>query len=331
MTDGFRPVEPARLAQMIGTSVPAADFLLLFGVRVRNHDNVARISANLAEAEVATIPSFTTCAGGAEIHLIKAGSVPAAEQPDSDELPPAALPHRALQVGDLPSARAGLESVPSGTVLATATLLMRAKNYSQLPIIDGTSTLCGVLTWSSIALSLETGRRQPTLASAMVTESIPVAEVHQQLLAHLPSITASGYLLVRANDGTFCGIVTAADVSARFEGMARPFFLIGDIEVRLRRCLAVLDQAAIVDVQQKNRKTGRIVDLTFGEYQRLIDNEINWKRIGWTGVPRDQFAQRLDKVRRIRNEIAHFRPEPLTDASLRTLEEFAGLLRQYVP
>ena len=330
MTDGFHPVEPAHLVKLIGTSLPASEFLLLFGVRVRNHDNVARISANLAEAEVTTVPSFTTCAGGAELHLIKAGFAPAAGQADDDELPPAALPHRALRVGDLPSARAGLVSVSSGTDLATVTLLMRTKNYSQIPIIDGTSALCGVLTWSSIALRLETGQ-QPTLASAMVTDSIPVAEVHQQLLVHLPSITTCGYLLVRANDGTFCGIVTAADVSARFEGMARPFFLIGDIEARLRKCLAVLDQAAIAAVQHKNGKTGQIVDLTFGQYQRLIDNEANWKQVGWTGVPRDQFTHRLDKVRRIRNEIAHFRPEPLTEADMCTLEEFAGLLKQYVP
>lgn len=327
MTNEFQTVEPALLAKMVGRSVPAVDFLALFGVRVRNHDNVARISAILAEVEVDTVPSFTTCAGGAEIHIIKAKPVPAAEL-DDDELPTTALPHRTLQVGDLPSARDGLESVSSGTHLGTATLLMRVKNYSQMPVIDGTSDLRGVLTWSSIALGLETGK-QPTLGSAMVADSIPVAEVHQQLLAHLPAITTHGYLLVRANNGTFCGIITSADVSGHFEIMARPFFLVGDVEARLRRCLAVLDQSAIAAVQRK--KTGQIVDLTFSEYKLLIDNEINWKRIGWTGVPRDQFVHRLDKVRRIRNEIAHFRPEPLTEANLATLEEFAGLLKQYVP
>ncbi len=207
MTLGFRSVDPARLAEMVGRSVQAAEFLALFGVRVRNHDNVARISAILAEAGVATVPSFTTCAGSAEIHVIKADLPVTGADESEDELPPTVLPHSALQVGDLPCARVGLESVPASADLATATLLMRAKNYSQLPVINGTSELCGVLTWSSIALSLETGR-QRTLRSAMVTDSIPVAEVHQQLLAHLPSIVTRGYLLVRANDGQFCGIIT---------------------------------------------------------------------------------------------------------------------------
>jgi CBS domain-containing protein len=327
VTDGFQAVEPAALVKMVGKTIPTGEFLTMFGVRVRNHDNVARISACLAEAEVGTIPSFTTCAGTAELHLVKAKPTAVSTEQDEDELSPTAMPHRALQVGDLPSARNGVESVSPDTDLAAATMLMRVKNYSQLPVINGTADLRGVLTWSSIAVNLETGK-QPTLSSAMVKNPVS-AEVHHQLLAHLPTITEHGYLLVRANDGKFCGIITSGDVSGHFETMARPFFLVGDIEARLRKCLAVLDEENVRAVQKW--KTGKIADLTFGEYKRLIDNEANWKRIGWTGVPRDQFVHRLDKVRVIRNEIAHFRPQPLTRASLTTLAEFAGLLRQYVP
>lgn len=331
MSDGFRTVEPAVLTKMVGNTISAAEFLSLFGVRVRNHDNVARISACLAEAEVSTIPSFTTCAGTSALHLVKAKPTAVAtedeEDEHEDELSASAMPHRALQIGDLPSARNGVESVSSDTDLAAATMLMRVRNYSQLPVINGTADLRGVLTWSSIAVNLETGK-QPTLTRAMAPDPVS-AEVNHQLLAHLPTITKHGYVLVRASDGKFCGIVTSADVSDHFETMARPFFLVGDIEARLRKCLAVLDEEAVKAVQK--RKTGKIVDLTFGEYKYLIDNEANWKRIGWTGVPRDQLVHRLDRVRMIRNEIAHFRPQPLSTSSLATLEEFAGLLKQYVP
>ncbi|ARP68897.1 hypothetical protein LK07_02905 [Streptomyces pluripotens] len=38
------------------------------------------------------------------------------------------------------------------------------------------------------------------------------------------------------DDGCFSGIVTAADVTERFEGAARPFFIVGDFESR--RCWA---------------------------------------------------------------------------------------------
>jgi hypothetical protein len=318
---------------MAGTSVPLQDFLALFGVRVRNHSNVARIATALAEAELASVPSFATCPPGAELHLRKTAAVTdTAVEPDDDEdedLPAAVLPHRPLQVGDLPCARAGLRSVSPDIDLASATMLMRTHNYSQLPVIDGTSHLHGVLTWSSFARHLETGK-MPTLATAMVTDP-PVAQASHQLLTHLPAIAEHGYVLVRASDGTFCGVVTGADVSGCYETMARPFFLVGDIEARLRRCLEVLDEDAIRAVQLPKRKTGRIVDLMFGQYQRLLDNEVNWARIGWTGVPHQQFVHKLDRVRRIRNEIAHFRPDPLTMDARATLEEFAGLLKQYVP
>jgi CBS domain-containing protein len=328
VTNGFQPLEPAYLTKMIGTSLPAGEFLALFGVRVRNHDNVARIGANLVEAAVATVPSFATCGGGAILHFIEASEVPACDADDEEELPTTALPHRALQVGDLPSARSGVMSVSPGTKLGIATLLMRENNYSQVPVIDGISTLRGVLTWSSIARIFENGM-QPTLENAMITDTMSVAETHNQLLAYLPNVATYGYLLVRANDGMFCGIITAADLGVQYEIMARPFFLVGDIEARLRKCLAILDSSAIAAVQ-KYKKTGQITDLTFGEYRFLLDNDDNWTKVGWS-VPRDQIINRLETVRKIRNEIAHFRPEPLSGSNLKTLEDFASLLRQYVP
>lgn len=338
MSDGFRAVPPAELLALVGKSMPARRFLDLFGVRVRNHDNVARIEVILAEAGLATVPPFGGCASGAELRVVKATPEAVVAEPDgggdggvdADELPSSAMPHRALQIGDLPSACDGLVSVRPDSTLAAATLLMTEKNYSQVPVISGGNDLHGVVTWSSIAHRVVTGQ-QLTLATAMVTVGMPVAEVHQHLLPHLPTLNKHGYLLVRENNGTLCGIITPADVNGRFETMAKPFFLVGDIEARLRKCLAVLDREAVAAVQFKNKKTGRVSDLTFGQYQQLLQQKANWQRIGWPGVPQDLFVTRLDRVRVIRNEIAHFRPEPLSAAALDTLEEFAGLLKQFVP
>ncbi|GAA2986621.1 hypothetical protein LV75_005178 [Actinokineospora diospyrosa] len=81
----------------------------------------------------------------------------------------------------------------------------------------------------------------------------------------------------------------------------------------------------------KAKKTGKIADLTFGEYRFLIDKGINWRCIEWAGLPREQFVHRLNRVRLIRSEIAHFQPDPLAATSLATPEEYAGPLRQHVP
>jgi hypothetical protein len=60
---------------------------------------------------------------------------------------------------------------------------MRLKNFSQLPVIDGTSDLAGVLTWTSIATCYEK-KKDLTLANAMIRDDLPVAEVHQEVFAY---------------------------------------------------------------------------------------------------------------------------------------------------
>ena len=127
--------------------------------------------------------------------------------------------------------------------------------------------------------------------------------------------------LVRGDDGCLSGIVTAADVTDRFEGAARPFFIVGEIESLLRRCLgAALDEETIKAVQtnkKQEHRTGQVSDLMFGDYLKLLDGDqtktslaeaadVNWEALKWPNMPREQFIGRLKRVKDIRNRIAHF-------------------------
>lgn len=343
MNDHRQPTREQLLA-LKGTTVLVPDLLALFGVRFRNHQSVPMIMAALREVGLDTIPSFTTCGNRAEMLVVAEEAATVMEDDEEGgELLPGTLPQHSFKIGDIPSAQCGLYSVPFNAPLARATHIMRTKNYSQLPVIDGMSELRGVVTWSSIAARYETGT-VPTLATAMVTRSIPVAEVHQELFAHLPAVTEHGYLLVRSNSGRLTGIVTAADITDRFEATALPFFLVGEIEFQLRKCLgAKLGVEAIRAVQpnKAEKQTGDIADLMFGDYVKLLDADQknaaaranadrNWRALGWTGVDRTQFVHQLDRVRHIRNKIAHFDSEPLTPQRIVELREFAGLLKQLV-
>ncbi|MCO5968939.1 CBS domain-containing protein [Actinoallomurus soli] len=329
----FRDPSSEDLLALKGRTILLRDLLDLFGVRVRNFDTVPRIQQALAEAGLSTVPSFATCPATTEVHIVAAEAIPSAEDGDGDgegeqDTPSSAVPQQSFKIGDLPSARGDLTSVPPNATLAQATHMMWIHNFSQLPVIDGLAHLHGVITWSSIATRYATGK-QPTLAEAMVTDSLPIAEVHQELFAHLPAVSEYGYLLVRENNGKFTGIVTASDITARFEATAKPFFLVGEIEQRLRKCLGrALSADVICDVQPNNKKTGNIADLMFSGYQRLLKKDENWKALGWTGVDRAEFLNDLDRVRLIRNEIAHFDPAPLTEQKLTRLHQFAGLLKQ---
>nr|WTB33690.1 CBS domain-containing protein [Streptomyces sp. NBC_00830] len=336
------PTEEQLLA-LKGKQIPVLELLALFGTRLRNDLTVPRVEQALKDVGLSTLPDFGTCNHGADIQVVAWQQTPVQEPAeeaadDVEDLPSGGLPARPLRIGDIPSAVGGLFSVTPDTTLTQVTYLMRTKKYSQIPVIEGGSTLHGVVTWSSVAKVYET-TSDAVLTEAMV-EDPPVVEAHHDFFKLLPQVSEDGYLLVRANNGTFCGIVTAADITDRFDATAWPFFVVGEIESRLRKFLgAKISADAIRALQRPNKKTGLITDLMFKGYVNLLDGEqqnpvlrtgadLNWQALGWPGVDRVQFVSQLDRVREIRNSIAHFDAEPLTPKLAEELRQFVGLLRQ---
>ncbi|HEY5834867.1 CBS domain-containing protein [Streptomyces sp.] len=340
MTEPRTPAQEELLA-LKGTNVLLADLLALFGARRRTYQTVPVIADALRAARLATVPSFATCGQRALLLVVAEDTAGTAEEDDAEEgedLLPGTLPQHSFKIGDIPSARAGLSAVGPGAELSQATYIMLSKNYSQVPVIKGTSDLKGVVTWRSIAGQYASGA-MPTLAGAMVKDSLPVVEVHQEVFGYLPLMTEHGYLLVRDYTGDICGIVTAADITTRFHETALPFFLVGEIEFRLRKWLGSrLGGDAIRAVQPRNRQTGDITDLMFGDYVKLLrtdqpspalcaNAEANWQALNWN-TNRTQFVQDLIRVKNIRNKIAHFDSDPLTAQRIAELREFSGLLKQ---
>ncbi|MFF9499060.1 CBS domain-containing protein [Streptomyces sp. NPDC014656] len=336
-----------QLLDLKGKDVPVLDLLALFDARVRDDPTCLLIQQSLNAAGLSTVPYFGTCGRRASVHVVALDSVAVEATPQSDEVeeatedPAGSLPERPLSIGDVLNG-SGVDSLPPNSPLNTVTHLMRHNNYSQLPIIEGKSILHGVVTWRSVARMYEQGS-PATLANAMEAPSDwAVAQETQDFFALLPMICESGYALIRRNDGTFGGIVTAADITQRFAGTARPFFLVGEIELRLRKCLGTaIGPDSIRAVQSRSRRTGQISDLMFGEYVKLIDGEQsneslrlladqNWLALQWTGADRVQFVRRLKRVKDIRNKIAHFDPQPLPAPMHDELHKFCLLLRQYV-
>ncbi|MGI5145123.1 CBS domain-containing protein [Plantactinospora sp. CA-294935] len=337
-----QPPTPQQMSALKGKKLPVSELLAMFGVRVRNHQTVPVIVDALRQVGLGTVPSFTTCNLGANVFVVAAEQADATEaDAEEEDFQPGTLPQQSFKIKDVPSARAGVDSVPSTAPLHHAIHMMRQKNYSQLPVIDGTSHLKGVITWSSVAACYEQGKA-PSLGTTMLTDDLPVAEVHQALFSHLAAVAEHGYVLVRSNSGAIEGIITGADITGRFHTLAQPFFLLGEIEFRLRCCLGPkLNGEPVRAIQPKYRATGEISDLMFGDYLKLLDGDQpkkelranadkNWATLGWTTVNRAQFVYQLDQVRRIRNRIAHFDDTPLTPQQIDELMQFSGLLKQFL-
>ena len=124
-------------------------------------------------------------------------------------------------------------------------------------------------------------------------------------------IARVGYVLVKAQDGTITGIVTASDLNDLFLQLAEPFLLVGEIESHVRRIIhgkfTSADLASVMPASAPN-KTYSIADLTFGDYCRLLQNP---SLRGKLKIPLDRavLVGRLENVTRIRNNVMHFNPD----------------------
>jgi hypothetical protein len=126
------------------------------------------------------------------------------------------------------------------------------------------------------------------------------------------------------------GIVTLVDVASEFRGSFEPFVLIGEIERHLRQLLdrhVPLELIRRVCEVPDSRPISGASDLSFGQYQRLLEREDVWNLCGLL-VDRGEISRRLEKIREIRNEMMHFHSEAVDREGLETIRSLAVFLRE---
>jgi hypothetical protein len=68
--------------------------------------------------------------------------------------------------------------------------------------------------------------------------------------------------------------------------------------------------------------------MSMGDYQRVLENPDLWVRMGWD-LDQKAFVQRLDEIRRVRNDVMHFNPDPVPANSVSRLRSINDVLRRY--
>ncbi|MFI1987834.1 CBS domain-containing protein [Actinoplanes sp. NPDC020271] len=316
--------------------VSVRELLSQWGARDRG-DHIARIEADLANHGLATRPNFRGVTLDSEIAIITAAQEAEKEEVSeeaadtarvlSDDLDDSAERYIGLMIGNLPSALNGVASVAPTASMQEAMTKMLLNDYSQLAILSGKHTLRGAVTWQSIARARHINA-DATLADA--TEEARDVDYRTDLLEVLTDLQKRGFLFVRNESNAVAGIVTAADVAGRYGTMANPFILIGDLDRLLRRAIArvipLLDVTALCDPQGR-RITG-YHDMAMGDYQRVLENPALWARMGWD-LDQKAFVSRLAEIRKIRNDVMHFNPDPIPVNAVEQLRTINGVLRQY--
>jgi len=228
------------------------------------------------------------------------------------------------RIGKLDAANKPVVSVAPTQSVEQAVTQMLANSFSQLPVMQGDRDVKGVITWESIG-AREAGERR-----ARVYDLRANHQLRQSLFDAIGIIAQDQYVLMQGSDKRIAGIVTSADLSRQFQQLTEPFLLLSEIEQHIRKLIVgkftAEELKSACDPSDSERKIDNVADLTMGEYIRLLENPKYWERLVLR-IYRASLVEQLQIVRRIRNDIMHFDPDPLGASDLQSLRQFVVFMQ----
>lgn len=297
--------------------------LSLWGYRRRTATSLVTVQSELAEHGVTTQPPFTTARMDAVVDLVPIADEPGTADPGADPAgveAPDDLPAKWMVRAILPDVPA-VDAITAGRPLAAAVTVMLAKNYSQLPVVHDDGSCAGAVSWESIGRARLTNP-EPTLRDA--TTNVRVIDFDDELFGQIDEIYRHGYVFVRGEDRRkLIGVVTANDLALQFGTLARPFSLLEEAELRLRRQTKRSLPEELLDKVAPKWANG---NPTFGNYVRLFEEQHLFDMLNWP-LDHEAFLDLLKEARRIRNDLMHFSGDEVPKQDLATIEGFCATIK----
>lgn len=323
-------------------SITVRDLLRHWGSRARGHRISRRIEADLDNYGLVTAPNFLKVTLGDDVVLAArpivdvegiSPSVITDNGPGSGVVSPATasdiveVREIGLTLGNLPSASSELVSVKPSATFEEAMTKMMLNDFSQLPVLRTRRHCDGAVTWRSIARARFKDSHAPFVAAIVNAKTLAYDTPLNEVLGLLQ---ADDFVFVRNDHNEITGIVTTADVVKLYGELATPFLLIGELDQELRRIVSTieLDQIRELCDESGTRAIGSHDDLTMGDYKRVLESPSCWAELGWS-MDRATFVARLDDLRRLRNDIVHFNPDPVPEGTVEMLVHMLAAIRTF--
>ena len=122
--------------------------------------------------------------------------------------------------------------------------------------------------------------------------------------------------------------MTATDIAHQFEAISTPFLLLAEIENHLRslvyKKLTKADIMRACGPEHLPDHISTISELTFGNLVKIFEHLDNWQKLNLQ-LDRSVFCANLSAVNKIRNEVMHFDPDPITDQDMDKLRNMSRL------
>ncbi len=223
-------------------------------------------------------------------------------------------------------------SVQPNDKLRKAVTLMLRHDFSQLPVMQSSRSVKGIISWKSIGEQSQVQNRECSFVRDCMETTFVVLKQDDLLWEGISAIADNDFVLVENRSREICGLVTTSDIAAQYHFLAEPFLLLGEIENNLRQLITRAGYSPSVlrdakDPRDTKRQVHSVSDLSFGEYLRILQDPENFRAIG-LGLSRTTLIEQLTTIKNIRNEVMHFRPGGLDFDDLLDLRLVAKMLRK---
>lgn len=214
--------------------------------------------------------------------------------------------------------------------LLAATTIMQSHDFSQLPVVNGNvRNLVGYVSWETIAKAKINGV-DSDLVKDYIDPNVPILNPDTPLIKAIAIVKKHEFAVVLAKDKSLYGIVTATDVTERFLQETEQFVLLSELEGHIRNLLR--DTVLVEDLKKlcprdPGKEVTSIDEMTFGDYVTVFGNEEQWEKIH-IAADRKAFLAQLESIRKLRNDVMHFRPSGLSEENKEMLKHFVKYLRE---
>lgn len=202
-----------------------------------------------------------------------------------------------------------------------ALALMRERNFSQVPVVEG-NTVLGVFSYRSfaegVARLLKIVRNPLALPVEEFTEDLKFAQITDELDMLLDEFDLKDAMLVGSKD-RLQGIVTAIDALRYFYEVSSEFVMLREIELAIRELIRVsVDEIGLKECIDKSLKKQKenskqkvptcLEEMTLHEYVMILGCHDTWEKFSDAfGIDRRVVYTKLEKLPELRNVVFHFR------------------------
>ena len=196
--------------------------------------------------------------------------------------------------------------------LKEAVTTMLIHDYSQLPVVSKGKILRGYISWKSIVEAQMHGTESGIIKDYYKSDK-PTINFDTPLLDAIHFVYQNEFSIVLDDNQHICGIITVTDISQQYLKLTEPYLLIKEIETYIRQLINIFTLEDILPfIKEEDRPNiTSIDDLNFGYYVRILENRDMWNKLS-LNVDRTAFTNALDEIRKIRNDLMHFRPEGIS-------------------